>query len=100
MIRALRERERITESNIAFATLAMSTARTLDEVLAGEEKRYIVDKLARAHLLALRALDDAPGPEESDAWAEVMKAALTPTPGTPDPSTDRLNRAQRLNRGT
>lgn len=88
MIKALRASERITESNIAVATLALTTAQSLDEVLASGTKHYTVDRLARVHLAVLQALEDAPAPDGPDTFAELMAAITTPTPGTPEGSTD------------
>jgi hypothetical protein len=90
MVRALKRSERLTESNIAFATLALSTARAFEEALASGEKCYVLDRLSRAHLAALEALDRTPAPEGPDAFAELLAEITTPTPGTPDPATDRL----------
>ena len=61
MVRALQQSERLTESNIALGTLALSTARALDQALGSGERRYVVDRLARAHLAALKALEQTFG---------------------------------------
>jgi len=89
-IKALRTAERITESNIALATLALTTARALDEVLASGTKHYTVDRLARAHLSVLQALEAALGPEAPDAFAELLSEITTPTPGRTDELSERL----------
>jgi hypothetical protein len=46
MLRALGQSQRPTESNNALGTLALSTARALDEALAGGERCYVVDRLS------------------------------------------------------
>jgi hypothetical protein len=89
-IKALRQSERITESNIALAQLALTTARSLDEVVASGERHYIVDRLARAHLFVLKALAEAPEPDGPEPLSELLAQMMIPTPGTSDPSTDRL----------
>ena len=65
-LRTLRRTERLTE---AHATLALTTARALDDVVASDEKRYVVAQLSRAHLLALEALLSVPEPAAADEWA-------------------------------
>ena len=75
MVRALRQSERLTESNIALSTLALSTARALDEALTSGERRYVVDRLSRAHLAALQALERIPGPDGPDPFSELLAAA-------------------------
>lgn len=91
MIKALQASERITESNIAVATLALTTARSLDEVLAIGTKHYTVDRLARVHLAVLKSLEDAPAPDEPDTFAELLAEITKPTPGTtPDAEDERL----------
>lgn len=89
-IKALRQSERITEANIALAQLALTTARSLDEVVASGERHYIVDRLARAHLFVLKALAETPEPDGPDPFAELLAEMMRPTPGTADPSSDRL----------
>jgi hypothetical protein len=54
-VRALREAEQITDRHAGLVQLAESLARTLDEVLASDDKRYVVAQLARAHQAALGA---------------------------------------------
>ena len=90
MVKALSQYERLTESNLAFGTLALSTARALDEALSNSERRYVVDQLSRAHLAALRALERIPGPDGPDAFAELPEELTKPTPGTPAPTSDRF----------
>jgi hypothetical protein len=89
-IKALRQAKRVTESNIAVAQLALSTARGLDEVLASGTKHYTVDRLARAHVSVLLPLAEAPGPGEPDAWDELFRPFTTPTPSTYDDASGRL----------
>jgi hypothetical protein len=48
------------------------SARALDEALAGGERRYVVDRLSRAHLAALKALERIP---EQDAPGRLRRAA-------------------------
>jgi hypothetical protein len=73
----LRQQERVTEANAALATLAMTTAKTLDDVLVSGEKRYVVAQLARSHLLVLQALlatHEAGGPDGFDQFlAELAR---------------------------
>jgi hypothetical protein len=91
MVAALQRSERVTESNVGLATLALTTARALDEVLGSDEKRYVLDRLARAHLAVLLALEQSSPPAEDDDWALFMAAVTTPTPGeTAGPASDRL----------
>ena len=90
MVRAMRQSERLTESNIALGTLAVSTARALDEALVSGERRYVVDRLARVHLAALQALEQLPGSDTPDPFAELLRELSVPTPGTPDTPSDRL----------
>jgi hypothetical protein len=76
-IRALRRHEMLTETHAALATLALTTARALDDVVAGDDKRYVVAQLSRAHLLALEALVAVvPEPSSPDA-IDVWLAGLT-----------------------
>jgi hypothetical protein len=76
-VRALRSQERVTEANVALATLAVTTAKALDDVLASGEKRYVVAQLARSHLLVLQALVATPevvGPDGFDQFlAELAR---------------------------
>ncbi len=90
-IKALRRSERITEANIALAQLALTTARSLDEVVASGERHYVVDRLARAHLFVLKALAETPEPDGPDPFGELLTQMMAPTPGTPEePTSDRF----------
>jgi hypothetical protein len=89
-IKALRRSERITEANIALAQLALTTARSLDEVVASGERHYIVDRLARAHLFVLMALAETPEPDGPDPLSEPLAQFMTPTPGVTDTPDRRL----------
>ncbi len=90
IVKVLRQSERLTESNIALGTLVLSTARALDEVLASGEKRYVVDRLSRAHLAALQALERTLGPDGPDPFAELLAEIMRATPGTAGTTADRL----------
>ncbi len=64
------------------------SARALDEALAGGERRYVVDRLSRANLAALKALERIPEQDGPDAFAELLAEITTPTPGTRGRSTN------------
>jgi len=55
-VTSLRGLSRLGPEHAGLVLLAETTARALDEILAGDEKRYVVAQLARAHLLTLEAL--------------------------------------------
>src|SRR5262249_55543169 len=78
-IRALRRVEHLTEANIALATLALTTARALDDGIASDAKRYVVAQLSRAHLLALEALVALPEPRSPDAVHEFLSELMDPS---------------------
>ena len=71
MVKAPRQSERITETNIVLAQLALTTARSLDEVVANGERHYIVDRLARAHLFVRKALEETSNPDGPDPFGEA-----------------------------
>jgi hypothetical protein len=81
-LRAMRRAELLTEANAALAMLALTTARALDDVVRGDDKRYVVAQLSRAHLLALEALARVPEPPMPDAvdalLAEIMRPRTRP----------------------
>jgi hypothetical protein len=84
-VRALRRAERVTEADAALVRLAESTAAALDEARAGDAKPYAVAAVARAHRDVLGALlARADGRAPTDDIDELLQAAMTPTPGTPD----------------
>jgi hypothetical protein len=86
-LRALRRAQRLTDVHAALATLAVSTARALDDVLAGSERRYVIAQIARAHQLALEALLAAPEPTAPDAIEQLLAEIMHPDAGsfaTPD----------------
>jgi hypothetical protein len=90
MIKALRESERITDSNVALATLALTTAKALDEVTGSGQRAYIVDRLARAHLSVLKALEDCQAPDAPDAFANLFAEMSTPGYGSFGETSERL----------
>jgi hypothetical protein len=91
MVKALRQSERITEGNIALAQLAFTTAQSLDEAVASGTKHYTVDRLARAHLMVLKALEETSPPAGPDPFAELLNEISVPTLRTADESaSDRL----------
>jgi hypothetical protein len=90
MVRALRRTERLTDTHAALATLALTTAGALDDVVASDEKRYVVAQFARAHLLALGALLDLPEPAASDAFDDLLRELTRPGPGAFDADDGRL----------
>jgi hypothetical protein len=69
----------LTDSGAALATLALTTARALDEVVAGSEKRYVVAQICRAHREVLEALEHLERPYEPDAFDAFIAALSTPT---------------------
>ncbi len=81
------------EANIALAQLPLTTARSLDEVVASGERHYIVDRLARAHLSVVKALEQTPEPDGPDRFSEFLAQITTPTPGTAGPD-DRPSLAE------
>jgi len=81
-VRALRQSERLTESTVALATLALTTARALDDVVASDEKRYVVAQLSRAHLLALEALTSIERLAPPDAVDELLASLTAATAGS------------------
>jgi hypothetical protein len=80
-LRALRRRGGLTDANVALATLSLSTARALDEVLAGGDHRGVVDRLARAHLAVLQALEASTPEASSDPFSELIAELSTPSAG-------------------
>jgi hypothetical protein len=78
-VRALRQSERLTEANMALAPLAFTTARALDEVIASDEKKYVVAQLSRAHLSTLEALASLASPESPDVVDQFLAELLTPS---------------------
>jgi hypothetical protein len=66
---------------MALATLALTTARALDEVVASSEKRYVVAQLSRAHLLALEALTSIDKPETPDLVDQFLANLLVSSAG-------------------
>ena len=70
----------------AFATLALTTAKALDEVVASGEKRYVVAQLARSHLLALETLQHLEVPAEPHAFAHFLEKISRPSGGRFDES--------------
>ncbi len=73
-----------------MAQLALTTAASLDQVVASGERQYVVDRLTHAHLMVLRALEDAHPPDEPNAWDELMAEIMKPMSGTPDAQGERL----------
>ena len=83
MVRALRESEQLVEGNMALATLALTTAKALDDAVATGAQPYAIDRLARAHLGALKALEELPGRADvDDPFAELLRELGTPTLGS------------------
>jgi hypothetical protein len=84
MVRALRRGERLTDEHAGLATLALSTARALDDARARDARTYELAQMARAHLLALEALSAIPEPMVPDALDQWFADLATPGPGTTD----------------
>jgi hypothetical protein len=83
-LRTLRRTERLTEAHAALATLALTTARALDDVVVSEEKRYVVAQLSRAHLSALEALLSVPEPAAPDGFDQLLAEIMRPGLGAFD----------------
>ena len=82
-VRALRQSEQLVEGNMALATLALTTAKALDDAVATGAQPYAIDRLARAHLGALKALEELPGRADvDDPFAELLRELGTPTLGS------------------
>ena len=63
----------------ALVRLAETTATALDEVVAGDEKRYVVAQLARAHLLTVEALLSVYDEDHLDPFAAFVAGMSTPS---------------------
>lgn len=82
MVRALRQSEQLVEGNMALATLALATAKALDDAVATGAQPYAIDRLARAHLGALKALDEVTVADTGDDPFTALLAEMgTPTRG-------------------
>jgi len=83
-LRALRRADRVTDAQAALATLALSTARALDDVLAGDGPSYAIAQTARAHLLTLQALLEQPEPATPDTIDQLLADIMRPGAGASD----------------
>jgi hypothetical protein len=81
MLRELRRREMLGESNVGLAALAETSARELDAAIARGEKGYALDRLMRCHLAIMRELVSIPTPMSPDAFDEFVKELSVPGPG-------------------
>jgi hypothetical protein len=83
-VRALRRVGALTDAHAAHATLALTTARALDDALDTNEKRYVIGQLARAHLLAVDALAALAEPSPPDAFDAFLAGLGRPGAGDND----------------
>jgi hypothetical protein len=81
MLRELRRREMLTESNIALAALAETSARELDDAMASGAKGYALDRLMRCHLMVLRELVTLPEPTTEDSFSAFVAELSTASAG-------------------
>jgi hypothetical protein len=81
MLRELRRREMLTESNIGLAALAETSARSLDDAIASGAKGYALDRLMRCHLMVLRELGTLPEPMTEDSFSAFVAELSTPSAG-------------------
>jgi hypothetical protein len=78
-VAALRRRSRLGAEHAGLVMLASSTARALDEVVAGDVKPYVIPQLARAHLLALQALLGLEPGTTVDPFTAFVAGLATPS---------------------
>ena len=78
-VAALRKDSRLGPEHAALVRLAETTAAVLDEVVAGDDKRYVVAQLARAHLLTVEALLTLHDGQELDPFAAFVAGLSTPS---------------------
>ena len=71
-VAALRRQSWLGPEHAGLVLLAETTAQALDDVAGGDEKRYVVAQLARAHLLALEALLHLAGDTPLDPFAAFI----------------------------
>ena len=76
---ALGKGSRLGPEHAALVRLAETTATALDEVVAGDEKRYVVAQLARAHLLTVEALLSVYDEDHLDPFATFVAGMSTPS---------------------
>jgi hypothetical protein len=79
MVAALRKGSRLGPEHAALVRLAETTAAALDEVVAGDDKRYVVAQLARAHLLTVEALLSVYDEDHLDPFAAFVAGLSTPS---------------------